>query len=114
MTAQPAPLPAQSALVATATDLVAMNAALSMAKSNRINAEQKVSMLLVEQNASVALAVAHYGYIMENGKVVTDGPAERLAGDQDVREFYLGMGGHGEMKSFRDIKHYRRRKRWLS
>ena len=80
----------------------------------RINAEQKVSMLLVEQNASVALAVAHYGYIMENGKVVTDGPAERLAGDQDVREFYLGMGGHGEMKSFRDIKHYKRRKRWLS
>jgi branched-chain amino acid transport system ATP-binding protein len=80
----------------------------------RINAEQKVSMLLVEQNASVALAVAHYGYIMENGKVVTDGPAERLAADQDVREFYLGMGGHGEMKSFRDIKHYKRRKRWLS
>ena len=80
----------------------------------RINAEQEVSMLLVEQNASVALAVAHYGYIMENGKVVTDGPAERLAGDQDVREFYLGMGGHGEMKSFRDIKHYKRRKRWLS
>ena len=80
----------------------------------RINAEQKVSMLLVEQNASVALAVAHYGYIMENGKVVTDGPAERLAADRDVREFYLGMGGHGEMKSFRDIKHYKRRKRWLS
>ena len=51
---------------------------------------------------------------MENGKVVTDGPAERLAADQDVREFYLGMGGHGEMKSFRDIKHYKRRKRWLS
>ncbi|HRQ57739.1 MAG TPA: ABC transporter ATP-binding protein [Azoarcus taiwanensis] len=80
----------------------------------RINAEQKVSMLLVEQNASVALAVAHYGYIMENGKIVTDGPAERLASDQDVREFYLGMGGHGEVKSFRDVKHYKRRKRWLS
>ena len=80
----------------------------------RINAEQKVSMLLVEQNASVALAVAHYGYIMENGKIVIDGSAERLAADQDVREFYLGMGGHGEMKSFRDIKHYKRRKRWLS
>ena len=80
----------------------------------RINAERGTSMLLVEQNATVALAVAHYGYIMENGKVVTDGPAERLAGDQDVREFYLGMGGHGEMKSFRDIKHYKRRKRWLS
>ena len=80
----------------------------------RINAEQKVSMLLVEQNASVALAVAHYGYIMETGKVVTDGPAEKLAADDDVREFYLGVGGGGETKSFRDIKHYKRRKRWLS
>lgn len=80
----------------------------------RINAEQKVSMLLVEQNASVALAVAHYGYIMETGKVVTDGPAEKLAADDDVREFYLGIGGGGETKSFRDIKHYKRRKRWLS
>lgn len=80
----------------------------------RINAEQGVSMLLVEQNASVALAVAHYGYIMETGKVVTDGPAEQLASDPDVREFYLGMGGSGEVKSFRNIKHYKRRKRWLS
>ena len=80
----------------------------------RINAEQGVSMLLVEQNASVALAVAHTGYIMETGKVVIDGPAEKLAADQDVREFYLGMGSGGEMKSFRDIKHYKRRKRWLS
>ncbi|MBL8404245.1 MAG: ABC transporter ATP-binding protein [Dechloromonas sp.] len=80
----------------------------------RINAEQGVSMLLVEQNASVALAVAHTGYIMETGKVVIDGPAEKLAADQDVREFYLGMGHGGEMKSFRDIKHYKRRKRWLS
>src|SRR5690606_9120426 len=80
----------------------------------RINAEQQVSMLLVEQNASVALAVAHYGYIMEMGKVVIDGSAERLAADQDVREFYLGMGGAGEARSFRDVKHYKRRKRWLS
>jgi branched-chain amino acid transport system ATP-binding protein len=79
----------------------------------RINAEQGVSMLLVEQNASVALAVAHTGYIMETGKVVIDGPAEKLAADPDVREFYLGMGG-GEMRSFRDVKHYKRRKRWLS
>ena len=61
----------------------------------RINAEQGVSMLLVEQNASVALAVAHYGYIMETGKIVIDGPAERLADDPDVREFYLGLGGSG-------------------
>lgn len=80
----------------------------------RINREQGVSMLLVEQNASVALAVAHYGYIMETGKVVIDGTAERLAADPDVREFYLGVGGSGEARGFRDIKHYKRRKRWLS
>jgi branched-chain amino acid transport system ATP-binding protein len=80
----------------------------------RINREQQVSMLLVEQNASVALAVAHTGYIMEMGKVVIDGPAERLAADQDVREFYLGMAGEGQAKSFRHVKHYKRRKRWLS
>lgn len=79
----------------------------------RINAEQGVSMLLVEQNAAVALGVAHYGYIMETGKVVIDGPAARLAADADVREFYLGVGGAGA-KSFRDLKHYKRRKRWLS
>ena len=80
----------------------------------RINAEQGVSMLLVEQNASVALAVAHYGYILEMGKVVIDGPAEKLADDPDVREFYLGVGGAGGHKSFRELKHYKRRKRWLS
>ncbi len=80
----------------------------------RINAEQGVAMLLVEQNASLALAVADYGYIMESGKVVIDGTAERLAADPDVREFYLGVGGTGESRSFRDIKHYKRRKRWLS
>ena len=80
----------------------------------RINAERGTSMLLVEQNATVALAVAHRGYIMENGKIVIDGTAERLANDPDVREFYLGMGGGGEAKSFKDIKHYKRRKRWLS
>ena len=80
----------------------------------RINAERGVSMLLVEQNATLALAVAHRGYIMENGKIVIDGSAERLANDPDVREFYLGVGGSGEARSFRDIKHYKRRKRWLS
>jgi len=80
----------------------------------RINAEHGTSMLLVEQNATVALAVAHRGYIMEGGKIVIDGTAERLAGDADVREFYLGMGGGGEARSFKDIKHYKRRKRWLS
>lgn len=80
----------------------------------RINAEHGTSMLLVEQNATVALAVAHSGYIMENGKIVINGSAEKLSNDPDVREFYLGMGGHGEAKSFKDIKHYKRRKRWLS
>ena len=80
----------------------------------RVNAERQVSMLLVEQNASIALAVAHQGYIMENGKIVTDGSAERLAADPDVREFYLGVGGSGEARSFRNLKHYKRRKRWLS
>ena len=80
----------------------------------RINAERGTSMLLVEQNASVALAIAHTGYIMESGKVVIDGSAERLAADPDVREFYLGVGGSGESRSFRALKHYKRRKRWLS
>ena len=80
----------------------------------RINAERGTSMLLVEQNAIVALAVAHQGYIMESGRIVIDGSAERLANDPDVREFYLGTGGAGETKSFRELKHYKRRKRWLS
>ena len=80
----------------------------------RINAERGTSMLLVEQNATVALAVAHRGYILENGKIVIDGPAELLASDADVREFYLGMGGAGEARGFKDLKHYKRRKRWLS
>lgn len=79
----------------------------------RINAEQGVSMLLVEQNAVMAFAVASYGYILEGGKVVIDGTVERLTRDRDVQEFYLGLGG-AETRSFRDIKHYKRRKRWLS
>jgi branched-chain amino acid transport system ATP-binding protein len=80
----------------------------------RINAERGVSMLLVEQNASIALAVAHYGYILETGKVVIDNTAEKLAADPDVREFYLGVGSEGGARSFRELKHYKRRKRWLS
>ncbi|ADZ70942.1 ABC transporter ATP-binding protein [Polymorphum gilvum] len=79
-----------------------------------INRDTGVSMLLVEQNAAVAFAVAHYGYIMESGKIVLDGPTERLVRDEDVREFYLGMSGGEHAKSYRDIKHYKRRKRWLS
>ena len=80
----------------------------------RINAERGVSMLLVEQNASIALAVAHYGYIMETGKVVIDNSAEKLAADPDVRQFYLGIGSEGGARSFKNFKHYKRRKRWLS
>lgn len=80
----------------------------------RINAEQNTAMLLVEQNASVALAIADYGYIMETGKVMIDGTADKLAQDPDVREFYLGVGGTGQARDFRQVKHYKRRKRWLS
>ncbi|WP_339779104.1 ABC transporter ATP-binding protein [uncultured Marinobacter sp.] len=81
----------------------------------RINREQGTAILLVEQNAAVSLAIASYGYIMENGKIVIDGPADKLATNEDVQEFYLGVGGkEGEARSYRDIKHYKRRKRWLS
>jgi branched-chain amino acid transport system ATP-binding protein len=80
----------------------------------RINAEEGVTVLLVEQNARMALSIAHYGYIMENGKIVLDGPADELRENQDVKEFYLGLSQVGTRKSFRDVKHYRRRKRWLS
>ena len=71
-------------------------------------------MLLVEQNAAMALAIADHGYVMENGKIVMDKPAAELLEDDDVREFYLGLGPEGAAKSFRDVKHYKRRKRWLS
>jgi len=81
----------------------------------RINQEQGTSMLLVEQNAALALAISSYGYIMENGKVVIDGKADDLMKNDDVQEFYLGASGEdGENKSYRDVKHYKRRKRWLS
>jgi branched-chain amino acid transport system ATP-binding protein len=73
-----------------------------------------VSVLLIEQNATMALSIADYGYIMETGKVVMDGEPGKLLKDEDVQEFYLGLRGEGEKKSFRDVKHYKRRKRWLS
>ena len=73
-----------------------------------------LTVLLVEQNAALALEIADYGYILENGRVVLDGSAERLLRNEDVREFYLGTGGGGERRSMRDVKHYKRRKRWLS
>ena len=78
----------------------------------KINIEQKTSLLLVEQNAAVALEIAHHAYVMENGKVVLEGPADKLKNNEDVKEFYLGLSQIGR-KSYREIKHYKRRKRWL-
>ena len=81
----------------------------------RINRDQGVSMLLVEQNAMAAFGIAQYGYIMESGKVVINGPTAKLMSDPDVQRFYLGYGEKsGSVASFRDVKHYKRRKRWLS
>ena len=80
----------------------------------RINAEQKTSILLVEQNVRAALSIADYGYVMENGKIVLDGPAEKLRDNEDVREFYMGLSAVGTKKSYRQVKHYKRRKRWLA
>ena len=74
---------------------------------------QGVGILLVEQNAALALDIADYGYVMESGRIVIDGPTSQLAEDQDVREFYLGVGGEGQT-SYREVKRYRRRRRWLS
>ena len=79
----------------------------------RLNEEQGVTFLLAEQNTNVALRFAHYGYILESGRVVMDGPAAELRENPDVKEFYLGMSEEGR-KSFRDVRSYRRRKRWLS
>lgn len=80
----------------------------------KINNEEKTGMLLVEQNARAALGIAHYGYVMENGRIVMDGPAEKLRDNEDIKEFYLGLSQVGSKKSYRDVKHYRRRKRWLA
>jgi branched-chain amino acid transport system ATP-binding protein len=78
-----------------------------------LNANERVSFLLAEQNTMVALRFADYGYILENGRVVMDGEARELSANEDVKEFYLGLSTAGR-KSFRDVKHYRRRKRWLA
>lgn len=75
---------------------------------------QGIAVLLIEQNATMALSIAHHGYIMETGKLVMDGDPRKLLDDEDVQEFYLGLRSEGERKSFRDVKHYKRRKRWLS
>jgi branched-chain amino acid transport system ATP-binding protein len=79
----------------------------------RINQEEGTTFLVVEQNANVALSVADFGYIMENGRIVFEGSAEQLKANEDVREFYLGISEQGK-KSYRNVKHYKRRKRWLS
>jgi branched-chain amino acid transport system ATP-binding protein len=78
-----------------------------------LNQKEKVSFLLAEQNTSVALRFADYGYILESGRVVMDGAAVELAANEDVKEFYLGIAS-GARRSFKDVKHYRRRKRWLA
>ncbi len=78
-----------------------------------INTLEKIGVLLVEQNARAALELAHYAFVMEGGRVVLDGPAQKVRQNEDVREFYLGLSGLGEKKSYREVKHYKRRKRWL-
>jgi branched-chain amino acid transport system ATP-binding protein len=80
----------------------------------RLNREEQVAILLAEQNAAMALRVVQYGYVMENGRIVLEGEAKMLRENEDVKEFYLGLTGVGQRRSYRDVKHYRRRKRWLS
>jgi branched-chain amino acid transport system ATP-binding protein len=80
----------------------------------RMNRDEGVAILLAEQNAAMALKAVQYGYVMENGRIVLDGDAKTLRENEDVKEFYLGLSGVGQRRSYRDVKHYRRRKRWLS
>jgi branched-chain amino acid transport system ATP-binding protein len=80
----------------------------------RLVQQEKLSVLLVEQNATMALAVAEHGYVMETGRIVLEGSVEALRSNSDIREFYLGLNEVGSRKSYRDVKHYKRRKRWLS
>lgn len=80
----------------------------------QINLEEKASILLVEQNARMAMSVSEYSYVMETGRVVMDGPSEKLKDNEDIKEFYLGLSELGKRKSYKDVKHYKRRKRWLS
>jgi len=81
---------------------------------SRLHREEGVAVLLAEQNATMALQVAQHGYVMENGRIVLDGDAKTISENEDIKEFYLGLTGVGQRKSYRDVKHYRRRKRWLS
>ncbi|MDY7037102.1 MAG: ABC transporter ATP-binding protein [Thermodesulfobacteriota bacterium] len=83
-------------------------------KLSDINRSQEAAILLVEQNANIALSMAEYGYILENGKIVMDGESKRLRDNEDVREFYLGVTEGSRRKNYSNVKHYKRRKRWLS
>jgi branched-chain amino acid transport system ATP-binding protein len=80
----------------------------------RMNQQEKLTVLLVEQNATLALGIAEHGYVMENGRIVLEGAAAALRDNADIKEFYLGLTEVGARKSYRDVKHYKRRKRWLS
>jgi branched-chain amino acid transport system ATP-binding protein len=80
----------------------------------RLNREEKVAVLLAEQNATMALRAAQYAYVMETGRIVLDGDRTAISENEDIKEFYLGLSGVGQRKSYRDVKHYKRRKRWLS
>ena len=80
----------------------------------RINKEEKVTILLVEQNARMALSIADHGYVMESGRIVLDDGVDKLNENEDIKEFYLGLTEMGTKKSYRDVKHYKRRKRWLT
>jgi branched-chain amino acid transport system ATP-binding protein len=80
----------------------------------RLNQEEKISMLLVEQNAKLALNVAPYAYVLENGRIVMHDTAKKLRDNPDIKDFYLGISDKGGRKNFRDVKHYKRRKRWLA
>ena len=81
---------------------------------SRLNREEGVAVLLAEQNAIIALKYADIAYVMENGRIVLDGDAKTISDNEDIKEFYLGLSGVGQRKNYRDVKHYRRRKRWLS
>jgi len=79
----------------------------------KMKGDEGVTFLLVEQNARMALSIADYGYVLENGRIVLSAPGEELRDNEDIKEFYLGMNLSGQVKSFKDVKHYKRRKRWL-
>ena len=85
-----------------------------LCRANALRMAKRLAVLLAEQNAATALRFAQYGYVMENGRIVLDGEARAISQNEDIKEFYLGLTGVGHRKSYRDVKHYRRRKRWLS